>query len=116
MKSFLAQLDQEMNSYAYAATPHIRRRSKDLLKTEEQHHQHVKNIIVKITEMNHDKIYKRVVEIQDNLDSTPDENKVEMLNELLGMVSQIEQSLAELKIDIESLNDNENERADETNN
>ena len=32
---------------------------------------------------------------------------IEMLNELLSMVSQIEQSLSEVKIDIESLN-NEN--------
>lgn len=108
MKSFLAQLDEEMNSYAYAATPHIRRRSKDLLKIEEQQHQQVKNITVKISKMDHNKIHQRVLEIQNNLDSSPDENKVEMLNELLGMVSQIEQSLAELKIDIESLN-NENE-------
>jgi hypothetical protein len=64
--------------------------------------------------MNYDKIHKRVIEIQDNLDSSPDENKVEMLNELLGMVSQIEQSLAELKIDIESLNENKDERTNET--
>ena len=43
--------------------------------------------------MNHDKVYKRVLEIQDNLELSSDEVKVEMLNELLGMVSQIEQSL-----------------------
>lgn len=58
--------------------------------------------------MNHDKVYKRVLEIQDNLELSSDEVKVEMLNELLGMVSQIEQSLAEIKIDIESVTENEN--------
>lgn len=58
--------------------------------------------------MNHDKVYKRVLEIQDNLELSSDEVKVEMLNELLGMVSQIEQSLAEIKIDIELVTENEN--------
>jgi hypothetical protein len=108
MKLLLAKLDKEINSYAYAATHHIIKTSKDLLKSEEEQHKQINNIFTKIIQMNPDKIHKRVLEIQDNLDSTPDENKIEMLNELLSMVSQIEQSLSEVKIDIESLN-NENE-------
>jgi adenylate kinase len=107
MNLFLAKLDKEINSYAYAATHHIIKTSKDLLKLEEEQYKQIDNIFIKIIQMDPNKIHKRVLEIQDNLESSSDENKIEMLNELLSMVSQIEQSLSEVKIDIESLN-NEN--------
>jgi 2,3-bisphosphoglycerate-independent phosphoglycerate mutase len=107
MNLFLAKLDKEINSYAYAATHHIIKTSKDLLKLEEEQYKQINNIFTKIIQMDPNKIHKRVLEIQDNLESSSDENKIEMLNDLISMVSQIEQSLSEVKIDIESLN-NEN--------
>ena len=52
--------------------------------------------------METDKIHERVLEIQKNLETAPLEKQTEMIGELLNMVSQIEQSLAEIKIDIDS--------------
>jgi hypothetical protein len=48
-----------------------------------------------------DKIHKRVLEIQDQIEkSSPDHQSV-MMSELLELASKIEQSLAEIKIDID---------------
>jgi hypothetical protein len=53
--------------------------------------------------METDKIHERVLEIQKNLETAPPEKQTEMIGELLNMVSQIEQSLAEIKIDIDNI-------------
>jgi len=53
--------------------------------------------------METDKIHERVLEIQKNLEIAPPEKQTEMIGELLNMVSQIEQSLADIKIDIDSI-------------
>ena len=54
-------------------------------------------------------MHERMLEIQKNIQSsdTPPEKQSEMLNELLGMVSQIEQSLSNIKIDIDNIKINE---------
>ena len=59
--------------------------------------------------METDKIHERILEIQKNIQSadTPPEKQSEILNELLGMVSQIEQSLSNIKIDIDNIKINE---------
>ena len=59
--------------------------------------------------METDKMHERILEIQKNIQSsdTPPEKQSEMLNELLGMVSQIEQSLSNIKIDIDNIKINE---------
>jgi hypothetical protein len=59
--------------------------------------------------METDKMHERILEIQKNIQSsdTPPEKQSEMLGELLGMVSQIEQSLSNIKIDIDNIKINE---------
>ena len=61
--------------------------------------------------METNKIHERILEIQKNLETASPEQKNVMTNELLTIASQIEQSLAELKIDLdnklEELNDEE---------
>ena len=53
--------------------------------------------------METDKIHERVLEIQKNLETAPPEKQTEMIGELLSMVSQIEQSLADIKLDIDNI-------------
>ena len=53
--------------------------------------------------METDKIHERVLEIQKNLETAPPEEQTEMIGELLNMVSQIEQSLADIKLDIDNI-------------
>jgi len=53
--------------------------------------------------METDKIHERVLEIQKNLETAPPEKQTEMIGELLSMVSQIEQSLSEIKLDIDNI-------------
>ena len=53
--------------------------------------------------METDKIHQRVLDIQKNIEtSNPEEQKL-MLNELIEVVSKIEQSLAEMKIDLDEI-------------
>jgi len=52
--------------------------------------------------MENDKIYQRVLDIQNNIQNSNPEQQTLMLSELLEIASQIEQSLAEIKIDIDS--------------
>jgi hypothetical protein len=52
--------------------------------------------------MENDKIYQRVLDIQNNIQNSNPEQQTLMLSELLEIASQIEQSLAELKIDIDN--------------
>ena len=49
--------------------------------------------------MEPNKIHERVLEIQNQIENVPPEKQTEMLNELLNLASQIEQSLSEIKID-----------------
>ena len=53
--------------------------------------------------METDKIYERVLEIQKNIEVAPPEKQTEMISELLSMVSQIEQSLSDIKIEVEDI-------------
>jgi hypothetical protein len=59
--------------------------------------------------METDKMHERMLEIQKNIQSSDisPEKQSEMLNELLGMVSQIEQSLSSIKINIDNIKINE---------
>jgi predicted transcriptional regulator len=56
-----------------------------------------------------DKIHERVLEIQKNIEISPTEDKSSMLSELFSMVSQLEQSLAEIKLDINEIEKQTNE-------
>ena len=53
--------------------------------------------------MEADKIHERVIEIQNNIQTSSPEQQIAMMTELINMVSQIEQSLAEIKIDIDDI-------------
>lgn len=50
--------------------------------------------------MDDDKIYQRVLEIQKNIESADPKQQGAMFGELLEIVSQIEQSLAEVRLNI----------------
>jgi hypothetical protein len=58
---------------------------------------------------NLDKIHERVLEIQKNIEVSSAEDKSSMLTELFSMVSQLEQSLAEIKLDINEIENQTNE-------
>jgi len=49
--------------------------------------------------MEPNKIHERVLEIQKQIQNVSPEQQTDMLNELLNLASQIEQSLSEIKID-----------------
>jgi hypothetical protein len=53
------------------------------------------------------KIHQRVLDIQEQIEkSTPEQQNI-MVSELLELASQIEQSLAEIKIDFDEIETNE---------
>ncbi len=52
-------------------------------------------------------MHERVLEIQKNIEGASPDQQSKMMGELLNMVSQIEQSLAEIKIDIDEIQDDE---------
>ena len=55
-----------------------------------------------------DKIHQRVLDIQSNIQNVPPDQQSVMLNELLELASQIEQSLSEIKINnIDEIETNE---------
>jgi predicted transcriptional regulator len=60
--------------------------------------------------METDKIYERVLEIQKNIEKSSPQEQATMLSELFNVVSQIEQSLAEIKLDINEIENNINEK------
>jgi hypothetical protein len=60
--------------------------------------------------METDKIYERVLEIQKNIEKSSPQEQATMLSELFNVVSQIEQSLAEVKLDINEIENNINEK------
>ena len=51
--------------------------------------------------MDPNKIHERVIEIQKNIEIANPKEQAAMLSELLGIASRIEQSLAEIKIDVD---------------
>ena len=51
--------------------------------------------------MDPNKMHERVLEIQKNMETAGAEEQTTMLSELLDIASKIEQSLAELKIDVD---------------
>jgi hypothetical protein len=57
--------------------------------------------------MENNKIYQRVLDIQNNIQNADSEQQTLMLSELLEIASKIEQSLAEIKIDIDEIESNE---------
>jgi hypothetical protein len=52
-----------------------------------------------------DKVYERVLEMQKNIETASPEEQVKMMNELLEVASQIEQSLSSVQDDLEELNE-----------
>jgi hypothetical protein len=59
------------------------------------------NSVLIISKMEPNKIHERVLEIQSQIENVPPEKQTEMLNELLDLASQIEQSLMDIKIKID---------------
>lgn len=51
--------------------------------------------------MDPNKMHERVLEIQKNIEGAEPEQQTKMLSELLEIASKIEQSLSELKIDVD---------------
>lgn len=104
----LQELIHEM-SWPHAATNFVIRRANDLLVKEKEQKQNIVNkTLVKVKQkMETDKIHQRVLDIQNNIQNANPEQQTVMLNELLELASQIEQSLAEIKIDIDEIETNE---------
>ena len=59
------------------------------------------NLVLIISKMEPNKIHERVLEIQSQIENVPPEKQTEMLNELLDLASQIEQSLMDIKVKID---------------
>jgi hypothetical protein len=60
--------------------------------------------------METDKVHQRVLEIQKNIETASPEQQMVMIGELLSLASQIEQSLNEIKLDINEIeNQTQNE-------
>jgi predicted transcriptional regulator len=56
-----------------------------------------------------DKIHDRVLEMQKNMENKSPKEQTAMLGELFKIVSQLEQSLAEIKLDINEIEKQTNE-------
>jgi hypothetical protein len=52
-----------------------------------------------------DKVYERVLEMQKNIETASPEEQIKMMNELLEVASQIEQSLSSVQDDLKELNE-----------
>jgi len=52
-----------------------------------------------------DKVYERVLEMQKNIETASPEEQVKMMNELLEVAAQIEQSLSSVQDDLKELNE-----------
>jgi len=59
------------------------------------------NSVLIILKMEPNKIHERVLEIQSQIENVSPEKQTEMLNELLDLASQIEQSLMDIKVKID---------------
>lgn len=105
----LASLIGEMEKWPYAATPYIIKKAKDSLKVDKQQKEKIVSYTIdKIKkEMDTDKMHQRVLEIQKNIEGASPDQQTKMMGELLSMVSQIEQSLADIKIDIDEIQNDE---------
>ena len=57
--------------------------------------------LTQIKKMDPDKIHERVLEIQKNITVATPEQQTAMLSELLDIASKVEQSLSDIKIDID---------------
>ena len=57
--------------------------------------------LIQIKKMDPDKIHERVLEIQKNITVATPEQQTAMLSELLDIASKVEQSLSDIKIDID---------------
>jgi 2,3-bisphosphoglycerate-independent phosphoglycerate mutase len=57
--------------------------------------------LIQIKKMDPNKMHERVLEIQKNIETANAEEQTSMLSELLEIASKIEQSLAEVKIDVD---------------
>ena len=55
-----------------------------------------------------DRMNKRILEIQENMNAATPEQAVDMLNELLDMVSKIENAFNEANLDINQIENEEN--------
>jgi predicted transcriptional regulator len=56
-----------------------------------------------------DKVYERVLKIQKNIEISDTQQQGLIMNELINVISQIEQSLAEVKNDISKLENTQDE-------
>jgi uncharacterized membrane-anchored protein len=56
-----------------------------------------------------DKIHDRILEMQKNMENTSPKEQTAMLGELFKIASQLEQSLAEIKLDINEIEKQTNE-------
>ena len=52
-----------------------------------------------------DKVYERVLEMQKNIETASPEEQIKMMNELLDVASQIEQSLSSVQDNLKELNE-----------
>jgi hypothetical protein len=57
--------------------------------------------LIQIKKMDPNKIHERVLEIQKNITVATPEQQTSMLSELLEIASKVEQSLSDIKIDID---------------
>jgi hypothetical protein len=57
--------------------------------------------LIQIKKMDPNKIHERVLEIQKNISVATPEQQTAMLSELLEIASKVEQSLSDIKIDID---------------
>jgi hypothetical protein len=57
--------------------------------------------LTQIKKMDPDKMHERVLEIQKNISVATPEQQTAMLSELLEIASKVEQSLSDIKIDID---------------
>jgi hypothetical protein len=71
----------------------------DILKERWLYQKKYLNSVLIISKMEPNKIHERVLEIQKQIQNVSPEQQTDMLNELLNLASQIEQSLSEIKID-----------------
>jgi hypothetical protein len=73
----------------------------DILKERWLYQKKYLNLVLIILKMETNKIHERILEIQNQIENVPPEKQTEMLNELLDLASQIEQSLMDIKAKID---------------
>jgi hypothetical protein len=73
----------------------------DILKERWLYQKKYLNLVLIILKMNPDKMHERILEIQSQIENVSPEKQTEMLNELLDLASQIEQSLMDIKVKID---------------